>query len=169
MRTLIVLGLLFPAVTAHAAMTAEDFIRQAGSQAVAAMEAGRMAQATDSAPASVRQLGRDLGSSAAATNQHLQDLAAGAQLPLPAQLEPAERNTLERLSHLRGPAFTRGYLSHATDLLERQRALFQVATTVEDAGLAQLARDTLPTLENQLLVADALHDAQELSANIPGR
>jgi len=112
MRTLIVLGLLFPAVTAHAAMTAEDFIRQAGSQAVAAMEAGRMAQATDSAPASVR---------------------------------------------------------HATDLLERQRALFQVATTVEDAGLAQLARDTLPTLENQLLVADALHDAQELSANIPGR
>lgn len=158
MRPLLALALLWP-LTARAAMGPEDFIRQADGLAMAAIEAGRMAQGSDTAPGPVRALGRQLGADAAVTRQHLQAQAAAHEAAPAAQLEPQQRAALERLSHLRGQAFAQAYLDHAIDLLEQSRAVFDVAEAEDDPALRQLARAELPLLDQRLRVAHTLYDS----------
>ncbi|MGE5475508.1 MAG: DUF4142 domain-containing protein [Bacteroidales bacterium] len=168
MRTLLALCLLLPALAvAETAMSSADFIAQAAADAIAEVEAGRMAQSTATAAPPVQQLGRQIGVEAVQKHERLVQLAESRGLHLGNQISASDRATLERLSRLRGAAFSRDYLRHVMAALEHQRALFQVAQVLDDHALSQFARDSLPTIENQLMVARAVYDSQ--IAGMPDR
>ncbi|MBC7906255.1 MAG: DUF4142 domain-containing protein [Rhodospirillaceae bacterium] len=157
---LVICALLVPAVGAAQSMTAEDFIRQAVEDNLADVEAGRMAEGTGTLPLSVQQLGRQISSSSMRMNEELSRLAASRGIVPANQIRASDRHTLERLSKLQSGTFTREYLRSVLADLEHDRALFQIATALEDPGVAQFARNTLPEIEKQLQVAGAVYDAQ---------
>lgn len=160
MKLWLVLVLLPCAALAQPALTADDFIRQAAEDNIADVEAGRLAQLTATVPPSVQQLSRELTGNAMRLNEKLSKLAGARALPLANQIPGADRLALERLSKLQGPAFAREYLRYVLADLEHDRAFFQVASSLDDPAVSQLAKDALPGIEGELRVARALYDAQ---------
>ncbi len=168
MRLPVLAVLLFPlSALADNAMTPEDFIRQAAEDNIADVEAGRMAQSTETVPASVRQLGRQITADAMHMNDRLSKLAGARAVPLSNQITAADRQVLSRLSKLQGQAFAREYLRYVMGDLEQDRARYQVASTLEDPPVAHFAKEVLPELDKELQVARALYDAQV--ATVPER
>ena len=161
MRMIIAAVLLLPfSALAQTAMTADDFIRQAAEDQIADVEAGRLAQFAETVPPSVQQLGREITADAMQLNDRLTKLAGARSLALGNQIPGIDRQAIERLSKLQGPAFTREYLRYVMADLEQDRALYQVASTLDDAPVAEFAKQALPALEDELQVARALYDAQ---------
>lgn len=156
---LLVLLAAAPAL-AEPAMTAEDFLRQMAEDTIADVEAGRMAQATESAAGPVRQLGRQITGEAMAANDRLARLAAPRGVRQSNQIAAEDRRALERLSKLEGGPFGREYLRYVMADLEHDRALCQVAQGLDDRPVADFARETLARLDTDLMVARAVYDAQ---------
>lgn len=166
MRLAIAAILLFPILTAAngAAMTAEEFLLRAAEDNIADVEAGRMAQSTDTVPPPVQQLGRRISSDALQINGRLSKLADQRGVHIANQIPPGDRLALERLSKLQGPAFTREYLGYVLADLDHDRGLYQVASGLDDPTVAQFAKDTLTQIETELQMARALYDSQVASA-----
>jgi predicted outer membrane protein len=152
---------------AQTAMTADDFIRQAAEDNIADVEAGRLAQYAGAVPSSIQQLGRQITSDAMQMNDRLTKLAGARSLALGNQIPGTDRQAIARLSTLQGPAFAREYLRYVMADLEHDRALYQIASALDDAPVAKFARDALPELESELQVARTLYDAQV--AGVPER
>lgn len=164
MKALLLGLILWPAAAAaQSAMTAEDFLRRMAEDTVADVEAGRMAQGTETAPDPVRQLGRQITGEAIAVNDRLSRLAGPRGVRHDNQITAEDRHALERLSKLQGTSFAREYLRYVMADLERDRALLQVATTLDDRPVADFARDTLARVESDLMVARTVYDAQVAS------
>lgn len=141
-------------------MTVEDFLRQAAESNIADIEAGRMAESTTTVPLSVQQLGRQISGGAMTLNDRLSKLAETHGIKLANQITPADRGALERLSKLQGPLFTREYLRYVLADLERDRAFYQVASGLDDGAVAQFAKEALPEIETELMVARTIYDSQ---------
>lgn len=138
----------------------EAFLQQAAADTIADVEAGRLLQGTAGIPDTVRQLGRDISGEAMQLNDRLVKLAGPRNVPLANQIPAEDRQALEQLKHLQGQDFARAYLRYVVTDLERDQALYQAATGLDDAALAQFAREALPQLRNQLMVARAVQDSQ---------
>jgi predicted outer membrane protein len=161
MRLPVFAALMLPlSALAQSAMTAEDFIRQVAEDNIADVEAGRMAQTSKTVPESIRQLGRQITADAMTINDRLSRLAVARSVPLSNQISAADRQALNRLSKLEGPAFAREYLRYVMDDLEQDRARYQVGSTLDDRPVADFAKQALPELDKELQVAQALYDAQ---------
>lgn len=151
------------AVAAQPAMTAEDFLRRMAEDTIADVEAGRMAQGTETAPGPVRQLGRQITGEAIQLNGRLSRLAGPRGVRQDNQIAAEDRQALERLSRLQGTPFAREYLRYVMADLERDRALLQVATALDDRPVADFARETLARVDSDLMVARTVYDAQVAS------
>lgn len=160
-RTALVLCLLAsPAVAQQQPLAPEDFIRLAAADAIADVEAARLMQGNAGTPAPVRELGRQISAEANAVNDRLVHLAGPRNVPLANQIPPEDSRALERLAGLRGGEFSRAYLGYVVADLQRDQALYQAAARLPDEPVAQFARETLPQLNNRLMVARAVYDAQ---------
>lgn len=153
------LAVLLPAI-AQAAMAGDDFLRRAVMATSTEIEVGRMAQAANTVSPSIQTLGRQAVAEAMVTGGRLVELAVARGVAVDGRVDDGDRAALDRLSRLRGAAFTRDWLGVILDRLERRQALFQVADDVDDPELAQFVRDALPQISLRLMVLRAVYDAQ---------
>lgn len=149
-----------PALAQQAPQGSEQFIAQAAADTIADVEAARLIQSATGIPDSVRELGRQISADAMRTNDRLVQLAQPRNVPLANQISPNDRLALDHLGALSGPVLARAYLGYVLADLERDQTLYAAATTLPDEPVAQFARETLPHLNNRLMVTRAVHDAQ---------
>lgn len=157
---IVTLALCLLGLPALAEPAPATFLQQAAADTIADVEAGRLVQTAAGIPDSVRQLSRDISGEAKQLNERLVKLAGPRAVALANQIPAEDRRALEQLNRLQGAEFTRTYLRYVVADLDHDQALYQAATTLDDPALAQFAREALPQLRNQLMVARAVQDAQ---------
>lgn len=155
-----VLALCLLSLPAAAQNAPADFLRRAAADTIADVEANRLVQGAVDVPEPVRQLGRQLSAEAVQVNDRLVKLAGPRNVPLANQILPEDRAALEQMGPLQGADFTRAYLRYVIADLERDQALYQAAAGLNDVALAQFAREALPQVRNNLMVARAVQDSQ---------
>jgi predicted outer membrane protein len=160
LASMLALYLLISPAMAQAPLAPDDFIRQAAADTIADVEAARLMQANAETPASVRELGRQISAEAKQANDRLVHLAGPRNVPLANQIPPEDSRALQRLGGLHGGEFTRAYLGYVMADLQRDQVLYQTAARLADEPVAQFAREMLPQLNNRLMVARAVYDAQ---------
>ncbi len=138
----------------------KDFVQQAIQDNIADVEAGRVAQGVQSAPAAVQQLGQRITASSIAMNGDLAKLAQRMNIPVTNQLIPQDRQELDRMATLQGQDFGRQYLQYVISDLRHDIQLYQQATQAEDPMLAHFARQVLPTLEETYALAQQVQEQQ---------
>lgn len=138
-----------------------DFIRQAVQDNIADVEAGRIAQSSQTAPQSVQELGRRITQDSIQWNGELAKLAQANNVPITNQLVPQDRQALDQLSQMQGDAFTREYLRYVISDLEQDVRMYQqAAQSAQDQQVQQFAQATLPKLQEHLTTARTVYDAQ---------
>lgn len=138
----------------------KDFVQEAIQDNIADVEAGRVAQGVQSAPAAVQRLGQRITASSIEMNGDLAKLAQRMNVPVTNQLIPQDRQELDRMSTLQGQEFGRQYLQYVIADLRHDIQLYQQATEAEDPMLAHFARQVLPTLEETYALAQQVQEQQ---------
>lgn len=128
----------------------EDFMIEAAQGGMAEVELGRMA-ATKAASAEVKKFGQMMVTDHSKANEELKALAAKKGVKLPAELDPSQKATVEKLKGLVGAEFDKEYVEDMVDDHEKDVAKFEeMAKSATDPDVKAFAAKTLPTLKKHL-------------------
>lgn len=163
-------GVLVTAPVNVAAQAEKAATRNAGSQVAAqdkkfAMEsakigmaevaAGKMASEKGTAP--VKEFGQHMVQDHSMANKKLMQLAADKGIQLPQQIDAKHQKMMDKMTGMSGAKFDKEYLDAQVKDHKKAIKLFEKqAEDGKDAGLKQLAVETLPTLQNHLKMAQDL-------------
>lgn len=133
-----------------------QFVREAAGGGMAEVELGRLAAGTATNP-NVKKFGQMMVDDHSKANQQLAQLAKQKKLEVPATLPPDAKAAKERLSQLSGMEFDRAFMRQMLNDHQKTIALFQrQAESGEDPELRQLAKQTLPVLQQHLELAQQI-------------
>ncbi len=126
------------------------FMNEAAPGGMAEVELGRLA-AKLGASNDVKKFGQQMVIDHSKANQELMQLAQGKRVTLPQELLPKHKETMERLSKLKGAEFDRAYIMAMVEDHEKDVTAFNAAATGgTDADVKAFAAKTLPTLRMHL-------------------
>lgn len=133
-----------------------QFVREAAGGGMAEVELGRLAAGKATNP-NVKKFGQMMVDDHSKANQQLAQLAKQKKLEVPATLPPDAKAAKERLSQLSGMEFDRAFMRQMLNDHQKTIALFQrQAESGEDPELRQLAKQTLPVLQQHLELAQQI-------------
>lgn len=133
-----------------------QFVREAAGGGMAEVELGRLAAEKATNP-NVKKFGQMMVDDHSKANQQLAQLAKQKKLEVPATLPPDAKAAKERLSQLSGMEFDRAFMRQMLNDHQKTIALFQrQAESGEDPELRQLAKQTLPVLQQHLELAQQI-------------
>lgn len=127
-----------------------DFINQAAPGNMVEVELGRLAtkQATSS---EVKKFAEQMIIDHTKAGEELKQVAQGKKVMLPPNLMPKHKETMEKLTKLKGAEFDREYVKAMVEDHEKDVAAFDnIAKTGVDADVKAFAAKTLPTLQMHL-------------------
>jgi len=151
-----------PKMVSKQAATATSFTDRAAQSNIMEIELGKLAtmKATDS---QVKRFAQRMVDDHSKAGDELDGLAAKDNFVVPAQLDPADQMTVDRLSRLSGGAFDRAYMREMVMDHENAVMLFQrEASKGTNADVKFWAASTLPTLQ------DHLREAREIENRLVG-
>jgi putative membrane protein len=105
----------------------------------------------------VKSFGQTLQSDHAAAADKVKQAAAAAGVTVAETPAKEARDEYEKLSKLTGADFDKEFASYMADDHKKDIADFEKAAKSKDPKVAQLARDTLPTLRKHLEMAESLN------------
>jgi predicted outer membrane protein len=115
---------------------------------------------------SVKQFAERMNRDHTEANQKMQQLATKKGLTQPTALNPEHQKHLDHLSTLSGAEFDKEFIDHAIKHHQKAIKHFEKeAERGEDPAIRSFARETLPTLQGHLKIAEALKENP--SASIP--
>lgn len=134
-----------------------NFVTKAAQGGMAEVELGQLA-VSHASNAKVKQFGQRMIDDHSKANTELKQVASQKGERPPAQLDPKDQATLDRLSKLNGDKFDRAYMSdmvkdHKTDVAEFKKE----ASSGDDPDVKAFASKTLPTLEDHLKMAEEIN------------
>lgn len=134
------------------------FVEEAASDGMAEVRLGQLAQER-AASTEVKQYGEQMVNDHGKANDELKALAAARGITLPDKPGSGQRRMHDGLAKLRSAEFDRMYMAHMTGDHRKAVSLFEKqAKSGDDAELKAFAQKTLPTLQDHLKKAQAVHD-----------
>jgi putative membrane protein len=170
-RLLSMLGALVLAVTAGTLPAAaadaksggseREFLSDAASGGMMEVELGRYAEQHASNDR-VKQFGRRMVDDHSKANAQLKQVAAKQSVTLPATMNAEHRETMSRLTKMKGAEFDRAYMAAMVkDHQEDVQKFRSEASSAKDADVKSFAAQTLPTLESHLQMAKEINSSME--------
>ena len=138
------------------------FMNDAAPGGMVEVELGELAvkQAADK---SVKQFGQQMVADHSKAGAELKQLASQKKVMLPAELTPKQKETMEKLSKLKGADFDREYVKEMVADHEKDVAAFTgVAQNATDADVKSFAAKTLPTLTQHLQMIRGIADKMNM-------
>ncbi len=127
-----------------------SFMNEAAPGGMAEVELGRMA-ASQGMSKEVKAFGQKMVEDHSKANQELMQLAQQKKVMLPPDVMPKHKETMAKLSKLKGADFDREYVKAMVEDHEKDVAAFDnEAKTGADADVKAFATKTLPTLQMHL-------------------
>lgn len=140
-----------------------DFVSNAASMGMAEVALGRMAMEKAQSE-QIKEFARHVAEDHARNNQKLQQAAQQAGVRLPAQPQPDEQATIQRLQSLSGQEFDRAFADQMVKDHQQAIALNQSqARGGEVPAIRDYAQQTLPALQQHL------QQAQQVASAATGR
>jgi putative membrane protein len=99
-------------------------------------------------------------------NMELASLAKTKKLDAPKQLDAAHRKMVDDLASKKSTEFDATYAQHMAMGHANVVQLFENASSLPDPELSKFARSTLPTLQQHLQMAEALHSKVRASSDV---
>ena len=133
------------------------FVTKAAQDGLAEVELGQLA-VSHASNAKVKEFGQRMIDDHSKANTELKQVASQKGERPPAQLDPKDQATVDRLSKLNGDKFDRAYMSdmvkdHKEDLAQFKKE----ASSGDDPDVKAFASKTLPTLEYHLKTAEEIN------------
>jgi putative membrane protein len=140
------------------------FMNDAAPGGMAEVEMGRMA-VEQAASSEVKQFGQRMVDDHSKAGEELKQLAQQKKVMLPAETTPKQKETMDKLSKLKGMDFDREYVKGMVADHEKDVAAFEaVAKNGTDADVKAFAAKTLPTLKEHLQMIQTIAAKMGLSA-----
>ena len=135
--------------------TDASFVQEAGIGGLAEVEMGRLAvqKAQDDR---VRQFGQKMIDDHSKANDALQQAASQQGLNAPSAMDEKHKQTMNRLEKLSGSQFDSAYAKEMVRDHKEDVKLFEKQANASGTPVEKFAADTLPTLKNHLVMAEAL-------------
>lgn len=131
-----------------------DFARDAASGGMMEVQLGKIAQERASR-SQVKEFGRRMQTDHTKANDELKKIAAKKDIKLPSQLEGKQKNTVDKLSKLKGDEFDRSYMGIMVDDHKEDIEKFEKqADKGQDSDLKKFAQNQLPVLKKHLELAE---------------
>jgi len=148
------------AFAGHGDISSSDakFMQKAAEGGRAEVELGKLAQ-QKAMRAEVKEFANRMVEDHARANAQLEKIASAHNVQLPADVDRKTRKEMDKLSRLIGGDFDREYMKHMVkDHKEDVEDFRKEAKSNEDSEVKAFARQTLPTLEEHLAMAQKTHD-----------
>ncbi len=127
-----------------------DFMNQAAMGSMAEVELGRLAL-NQAASAEVKGFAQQMIDDHSKAAEELKQVAQGKKVMLPPEVSPSHKQTMEKLSKLKGAEFDRRYVEAMIEDHQKDVTAFgAVAQNATDADVKAFAAKTLPTLQQHL-------------------
>lgn len=157
-------GAASAATPARMARGDRKFVQDAAAAGMAEVMLGKLGQQR-AAHADVKQYAQHMVNDHTKSNDELMALAQAKSLKLPALPTATQQRLHDRMAKLEGAEFDRMYMAQMLGDHRKAVALFQKqARSGQDTELKAFAAKTLPTLQDHLKQATALHDALKQQA-----
>jgi len=125
-------------------------MNQAAMGSLAEVELGRLAL-NQAASADVKGFAQQMIDDHSKAAGQLKQLAQGKNVMLPLEISPSHKQTMEKLTNLKGAEFDREYVkAMVEDHVKDVTAFGAVAQNATDADVKAFAAKTLPTLQEHL-------------------
>jgi putative membrane protein len=145
------------------------FVEEAASGGMMEVELGRHA-ATQASSDRVKDFGRRMVADHEEANDDLKQVAQRDSITLPATMSKHDRQEVDRLTKLHGPAFDRAYMEAMVADHEKDVATFrEQSRSAEDPDVKDFATRTLPTLESHLQMARDISGEMHRTTSGTGR
>ena len=137
-------------------LTDSQFVDKAGAGGMAEVELAKLAQ-KNAQSAEVKKIAKTIQQDHEKAGQKLQAIAKDKGLTVPQALPPEQQGLVDQLSGVQGQQFDQKYLATLIDEHQKDIAFFEDAAQSSQlsAELQQFAKETLPTLEKHLALAQA--------------
>ncbi|HXO20667.1 MAG TPA: DUF4142 domain-containing protein [Thermoanaerobaculia bacterium] len=119
------------------------------------VQAGQLAVERAASP-DVKAFGQRMVDDHGKANERLKQVAAQYGVALPSDLTKSQKATLDRLSKLSGPEFDKAYIQDMVGDHKEDVKDFNNESRRGRGGVKALAKDTLPTLQDHLKMAEDL-------------
>jgi putative membrane protein len=118
----------------------------------------------------VKSFGSRMVADHSKANDELKSLASSKGVTLPADVDKKDKGKMDKLAKMQGPDFDRAYMKdmvrdHKEDVGEFKKE----AKKAKDPDLQKWAQDTLPTLEEHLVMAQKTNDVVQGSKRTGNR
>jgi putative membrane protein len=144
---------------AHAdGMVPSTFTKKAALDGMTEVELGKLAL-QKSKDSRVRQFAQRMVTDHGKANEALATLAKSRNLEVPTELDAEHQAMVQKLSGKNGSAFDSAYSEHMVKAHANAVALFDGASSSNDAEVAAFAKQTLPTLKEHKQMARSLPGA----------
>ena len=145
-----------------------EFAKKAAQGGVLEVKLGQLAQQKGESDA-VKDFGRRMENDHSKAGDNLKQVASQEQLPLPTDLDKTGQMEYDKLSKLSGADFDRSYTKmmiqdHQKDVAEFQKE----ARNGQDDGIKNFAAQTLPTIQEHLLLIQKIQKDMLSSRNSSG-
>jgi putative membrane protein len=161
-RSILALALAAAASAVHPAMaedakapTAASFVEKAALDGMTEVALGKVAL-KKSSNESIQQFAQRMITDHGKANAELATLAAAKGMEAPKTLDTRHQGMVDSLEAQDGAAFDRAYAEHMNIDHSKAIELFEGASRLDDAQLAEFARKTLPTLKEHKKMAEKL-------------
>ena len=126
---------------------------------MAEVKLGQLAQTKGSAE-SVKEFGKRMETDHSKASEQLKEAASKDNITLPSSMSKSDEATYRRLSKLSGAEFDKAYAALMVKDHKKDIAAFQKeANKGKKPEIKQFASQTLPTLQDHLKMAQAMHNA----------
>ncbi len=143
-----------------------NFVLEAARGGMMEVQLGQIAVKNAQSP-QVRDFGQRMIDDHSKANDRLKQVAQTKNITLPADLDPAHKNEVQKLSALKGPEFDRSYMQLMVSEHKKDVAAFErESRSGKDPEIRQFAAETLPVLQEHLRLAETI--APQVGAG-PGR
>jgi putative membrane protein len=143
----------------------KKFAEEAAKGGLAEVKMGELAQQKGES-SSVKQFGEKLVKDHQQANEKLKTICQQKSITVPTEIETKHQKMLDHLSSLSGAEFDKAFIEHAVNDHKKDVKKFETeANSGEDPAIRSFARETLPTLQAHLKIAQQLKDNP--TASIP--
>lgn len=141
------------------ALSDREFVQKAASGDKMEVTLGEMAVRQASSP-EVRNFGQRLVTDHNFAGNQLMEIADKDHISFPQDMDRMDDSMVKHLSGLKGQDFDRAYMKHMVEDHKNDIEMFQkVAQNSKNPDLKNYARQTLPTLQEHLKLAETISDS----------
>jgi putative membrane protein len=139
-----------PAGASAAAWDKEKFLKEAAQSGVAEVNMAQLGTTKAQDPG-LKEVAQRLVTDHSKLNDQIKELAQKKGITLSTEIDPKHQKMIDHLSGLSGSEFDKAFASHMVQGHKKSIAKFkQAAAQTEDTEIRDLAKNTLPTLQEHL-------------------